>query len=96
MLKDVEADLVDLDSMVPVSEARKKLGAERCLAGNIDPVRAVRNGTPQSIEKGLEECFRDAGSAAYAVAGGCEIPRDTPAENLRAMGRFAQAHRPMK
>ncbi len=90
MLKDVEADLVDLDSMVSVSAAREALGPSRCLAGNLNPVSAVRNGTPRSILEGLAECFLDAGSAAYAVAGGCEIPRDTPAENLRAMAEFAR------
>jgi len=96
MLREVEADLVDLDSMVSIKEAREKLGPDRCLAGNLNPVTAVRNGTPKSIDRGLQECFADAGSAAYAVAAGCEIPRDTPAENLRAMGRFAQSHRPSR
>ncbi len=93
MLAEVDADLVDLDSMVPVAEARSKLGARRCLAGNLNPVEAVRNGSPASVEKGLQACFDAAGRSAYVVAAGCEIPRDTPAENLRALGRFARAHR---
>jgi MtaA/CmuA family methyltransferase len=93
MLADVEADMVDLDSMVSVRAARNALGPGRCLAGNINPVADLRNGTPKSVETGLAACFRDAGSAAYAVAAGCEVPRDTPAENLLAMARFAQAHR---
>lgn len=93
MLADVEADLVDLDSMVSVQAARGALGPKRCLAGNINPVADLRNGTPASVEKGLGTCLRDAGGTAYAVAAGCEVPRDTPAENLRAMARFAQAHR---
>jgi uroporphyrinogen-III decarboxylase len=92
MLRDVEADLVDLDSMVPVAIAREKLGPRRCLAGNINPVADLRNGTPQSVEEALTACLRDAGGSAYAVAAGCEAPRDTPAPNLLAMARFAQAH----
>jgi MtaA/CmuA family methyltransferase len=94
MIADVEADIVDLDSMVSVKEAREKLGPGRCLAGNINPVADLRNGTPLSVATGLEACFRAAGGAWYAVAAGCEVPRDTPAENLLAMARFAQAHRP--
>jgi MtaA/CmuA family methyltransferase len=94
MLRDVEADLVDLDSMVPVAEAREKLGPGRCLAGNINPVADLRNGTPESVDRALQQCFRDAGESSYAVAAGCEVPRDTPAANLRAMARFAQAHHP--
>ena len=93
MLAEVEADMVDLDSMVSVRAARDALGPRRCLAGNINPVADLRNGTPKSVETGLDACFRDAGSAAYAVAAGCEVPRDTPAENLLEMARFAQAHR---
>ena len=94
MLAEVEADLVDLDSMVSVRAARDALGPVRCLAGNINPVADLRNGTPQSVAKALNACFRDAGGAAYAVAAGCEVPRDTPAQNLLEMARFAQAHRP--
>ena len=93
MLAGVEADLVDLDSMVSLKSAREKMGPVRCLAGNINPVAELRNGTPQSVEAALDACFRDAGEAAYAVAAGCEAPRDTPAPNLIAMARFAQGHR---
>jgi uroporphyrinogen-III decarboxylase len=93
MLSEVEADLVDLDSMVSVKEAREKLGPGRFLAGNINPVVALRNGTPQVVENALGSCFREAGESAYAVAAGCEVPRDTPTPNLLAMARFANAHR---
>jgi MtaA/CmuA family methyltransferase len=94
MLADVDADLVDLDSMVSVKEAREKLGPGRCLAGNINPVADLLHGTPQGVEQGLAACFAEAGGSAYAVAAGCEVPRDTPAPNLLAMSRFAQGHRP--
>jgi MtaA/CmuA family methyltransferase len=93
MLAEVEADLVDLDSMVSVREARNKLGPGRCLAGNINPVSDLLYGSPDSIAKRLEFCFRDAGQTAYAVAAGCEVPRNTPSQNLLAMARFAQTHR---
>jgi uroporphyrinogen-III decarboxylase len=63
------------------------------LAGNIDPVRVLRDGTPEDIRAGLEQCRRAAGGA-YMVAAGCEIPRGTPEENLRAMTAFAREHRP--
>ena len=92
MLGEVGADLVDLDSMVSVKAAREALGPRCCLAGNINPVADLRNGTPAQVETGLAACLRDAGGALYAVAAGCEVPRDTPAPNLLAMARFAQAH----
>jgi len=92
MLAEVGADMVDLDSMVTVKDARKALGPAKCIAGNINPVADVRNGTPQLVTERLSACFKDAGETAYAVAAGCEIPRGTPPENLMALGRFAARH----
>jgi MtaA/CmuA family methyltransferase len=94
MLAEVKADIVDLDSMVSVAEARAKLGPERCLAGNINPVAVLRNGDPALVAARLQECFTDADSRFYAVAAGCEVPRDTPESNLHAMARFAKGHVP--
>jgi MtaA/CmuA family methyltransferase len=94
MLSEVKADIVDLDSMVSVKEAREKLGPERCLAGNINPVAVLRDGNPALVTTRLEACFADAGRHAYAVAAGCEVPRDTPEANLHALARFAKGHVP--
>jgi hypothetical protein len=51
------------------------------------------NGTPDDIVAALAACHRDAG-ARYIVGPGCEVPRDTPHENLRALCEFARHHRP--
>ncbi|MDR0336817.1 MAG: hypothetical protein LBI18_06985 [Planctomycetaceae bacterium] len=37
----------------------------------------------------MAECFRQAGKN-YIVGAGCEVPRDTPHENLQAMHDFAR------
>ena len=92
LLSDVKADILDLDSMVSVGAARQALGPERCLAGNINPVSVLRDGTPAIVAARLEECFSEAGRGWYAVAAGCEVPRDTPAANLHSLARFAAAH----
>jgi uroporphyrinogen-III decarboxylase len=89
-----EPDLVDLDSMVPVAAARAALGPAVCLAGNINPVADLRNASPGRVFELLGACFRDAGSSAFMVAAGCEVPRDTPAECLRAVIDFARSHAP--
>jgi MtaA/CmuA family methyltransferase len=83
------ADMIDLDSMAPLAEARAEMGPGQVLSGNLDPVRVMRDGTPESIESALAECHRQAGSR-YIVAAGCEVPVGTPEANLRAMARFAQ------
>ena len=86
-------DMVDIDSAVPLSAAREKMGPAQVLAGNLDPVRDLQNGTPESIQAALSECHRQAG-ARYIVAAGCEVPRDTPPANIRAMAEYACSHQP--
>jgi len=83
------ADMIDLDFLVSLEDARQVLGSEQVLAGNLDPVRAVRDGTPASIRAALAECHRQAGPR-YVVAAGCELPRDTPHANVLAMTEFAR------
>jgi MtaA/CmuA family methyltransferase len=85
------ADIVDLDFPAPIREARAAMGPRQVLLGNIDPVRVLRDGTPQSIAAALGECHREAGGR-YIVGAGCEVPRGTPAENVMAMARYALEH----
>jgi MtaA/CmuA family methyltransferase len=87
-------DIVDLDSLVPMGEAREKMGPDQVLLGNLDPVRDLWNGTPESVYRAVAECHRQAGGR-YVVAAGCEVPRDTPAANVRAMIRYARKHQPV-
>jgi MtaA/CmuA family methyltransferase len=82
-------DIVDLDFMVPIAEAREKMGPNQVLLGNLDPVRAVREGTPESIAAALAECHNQAGPR-YIVGAGCEVPRGTPPANLHAFAEYAR------
>lgn len=84
-------EIVDLDFMVPLAEGREKMGPNQVLLGNLDPVRAVRDGTPESIAAALAECHRQAG-LRYIVGAGCEVPRDTPPANVHAFAAYARAH----
>jgi len=81
-------EIVDLDFMVPVAEARKAMGTEQVLLGNIDPVHCLREGTPESVRAAVAQCHREAG-ARYIVGAGCEVVRDTPEANLAAMRDYA-------
>lgn len=83
------ADFVDVDSMVSLEKCRGEMGPDQVLAGNLDPVKTLRGGDPETIYQAVAECHRQAGSH-YIVAAGCEIPRDTPHENIDAMLRYAR------
>jgi MtaA/CmuA family methyltransferase len=82
-------DIVDLDWMVSLADARVAMGPDQVLLGNIDPVAVLRFGTPEGVLGALEQCYRDAGGR-YIVGAGCEVPRGTPHENVRAMRDFAR------
>jgi len=82
-------EIVDLDSMVPIPEARSAMRPRQVLLGNLNPVALLRNGTPAAIHSAIAQCHREAGPA-FIVGAGCEIPFDTPPENLRALCEYAR------
>jgi MtaA/CmuA family methyltransferase len=77
-------EIVDIDSKVSLAAARKAMGPGQVLSGNLDTVNTLRNGTPAAVAAAVAQCHADAGPR-YIIAAGCEVPRDTPAENVRAM-----------
>jgi MtaA/CmuA family methyltransferase len=86
-------EIVDLDFMVPLAEGREKMGALQVLLGNIDPVRVLRDGSPDSVRAAISECHRQA-APRYIVGAGCEVTRDTSPENVRALAEYAHSHEP--
>ena len=86
-------EIVDLDSLAPLSEARQKMGAGQVLLGNLNPVTVLRNGEASGVTAAVAECHRQAGPR-FVVGAGCEVPRDTPPANLRALCDYAHTHRP--
>ncbi len=89
----LQPDIIDVDSMVSIETARKIMPGSMVILGNIDPVRTLRDGTPQSVYSAIGHCHLQAGPY-YIVGAGCEIPRDTSHENVRALTRYAREHKP--
>lgn len=85
-------EIVDLDFMVSMAKAREAMGPNQVLLGNIDPVKVLRNGQRASITAAIAQCHQEAGPR-YVVGAGCEVPRDTPAENVLALRDYARSHR---
>lgn len=77
-------DILDLDHMVDLRTARSQMGPDCALAGNLDPVAAVCNSTPDAIRPAVAACQAAAG-APYCVAAGCELPVNTPPVNVAAL-----------
>jgi MtaA/CmuA family methyltransferase len=85
-------DIIDLDSMVPLADARVNM-PEEVLLGNVATVDVLRNGSVQDVIDTVSKCSQDAGEL-YIVGAGCEVPRDTPEENMFALLEFARSHKP--
>ncbi len=85
-------EIVDLDYPSSMELARQQMPPTQLLTCNIDPVRDLRNGTPQSIHDAIATRHQQVGSY-FIVGAGCEVPRDTKLENVRAMADYALTHR---
>ncbi len=86
-------EIVDLDSLAPLDEARQKMGPGQVLLGNLNPVTVLRDGNPQVVTAATAACHTQAG-ARFIVGAGCEVPRDTPEANLKALCEYAHQHVP--
>ena len=65
------------------------MGPDQVLLGNIDPVKVLKEGTAADVIEGLSRCYEAAGPR-YIAGAGCEVPPDTPPENVKAMAEFAR------
>jgi MtaA/CmuA family methyltransferase len=85
-------EIVDLDYPVDMRRGRERMPAQ-LLLGNLEPAGVLRKGTPDQVTAALAACYAAAGPR-YIVGAGCELTRDTPEVNVRAMRRFAEDTRP--
>lgn len=83
-IADLGVDVLDVDSMVDLKRVRDTVGKKVAIAGNLDPVQLLKNGTPDDIRQAVVSAYDIVGNP-YLVNAGCEIPAGTPAENLRAL-----------
>ena len=88
---ELNVDMIDIDYGNSMAAVRAALGPEgAALAGNLDPVREVKDSRPSAIRALVEKC-RQESQPRYIVGAGCEIPRGTPRENLLAMLESAES-----
>ncbi|HHU63579.1 MAG TPA: uroporphyrinogen decarboxylase [Clostridiales bacterium] len=78
------ADIIDIDWMVDFETACRKFRGYCSACGNFDPVAVVLQGHPQSIREAVFKCLDVADQTTFIMAG-CEIPKDTPCQNLKAV-----------
>jgi len=85
-------DIVDVDAMVPLEFARQQM-PEQIILGGIATVTVLQYGSPNEVLATVAKCHQAAGER-YIIAGGCEVPRETPPANLIALRDYARSHQP--
>ena len=83
-IADLGVDVLDVDHLVDLRRVRDAVGDTVAIAGNLDPVSLVKNGTPAAIREAVRHACGEVGSP-FLVNAGCEIPSGTPAGNLMAL-----------
>ena len=75
-------DIMDVDWMVDLKTAKEAAaGTSVVICGNYDPVAVLLQGTPETVRDSVLACA-DLFEDRYVSSAGCEVPMDTPCENL--------------
>ncbi len=77
------ADVIDVDWMVPLTDARRAVGPDVTLCGNFDPSAVLLQGSVEDVAAAARQCIADDGDR-FILMPGCEVPPGTPEANLRA------------
>ncbi|MFO7918117.1 MAG: uroporphyrinogen decarboxylase family protein [Anaerolineae bacterium] len=89
---------LSLGPMVDFAETIKEIPEEAVLLGNLDPVRVLNGRTPSGVYRATPELMETmAPHDNFILSTGCDLPMDTPLENIHAMmdaarGRSLAAH----
>ena len=79
------ADMVDCDFMVDMERAADILRPGTSICGNFNPVEIMLQGTAEMVKEETRRCMYLGRRNNNFVAPGCEVPKDTPQENMLAL-----------
>lgn len=79
------ADIVDVDFMVDMKKAVEIMPETTRVCGNMHPVDIIYNGTSQMVKDDVKRCMDILRPYHGIIAPGCEIPKDTTEENVKAI-----------
>jgi MtaA/CmuA family methyltransferase len=93
LMAELPVDIYELDFPTNLPEARKTLGPQRVILGNVSTITDLLEGTPQRVYEAARVCHATCGRF-HVVGSGCEVSPITPPENLRALLAYAREHKP--
>ncbi|MDD5697640.1 MAG: uroporphyrinogen decarboxylase family protein [Victivallaceae bacterium] len=85
------AAALSLDMAVDLPAVMPRLPKEICVMGNIDPANLMRRGTPEAVGSAVRELKRKMLKFDnFILSTGCNLPPDTPLENITAFVKAAK------
>ena len=82
---EIQVQGLSLDSMVNFPQAALKIPSDMLLIGNVDPVSVMVNETPEGVGRAVRKLLDDmAPYDNFVLSTGCDLPQETPLENLDA------------
>ena len=90
LMKEIGVSAISIGPGLDISKARRALGPEVCILGNLDPIEVLMKGTPQEVAEETRRIIREVGGPAYMFNTGECVPRETPVENMDAMMQTAR------
>lgn len=84
------AACISVDHKTDIGKAKEVLCGTMCLAGNVDPVRVLLQGSVREVEETCKSVLETAGKeGGFILMPGCDIPPTVPEENLIAFMKTA-------
>jgi uroporphyrinogen decarboxylase len=92
-MQETGADVIGLDWRIPLDEGWAKLGNQKAVQGNLDPVLLFA-GWPELKSRAKDILSRAAGRPGHIFNLGHGILPETPVENVKALAKFVQEYSP--
>lgn len=78
-------DILHVDK-IDLTWLKKEFGDKVCINGNARTTTTLMLGSPDEVKKEAIECIKKAAmKGGFMLGADCVVPRDTPAENVRAL-----------
>jgi len=84
LMSESGADIIDIDHLVDLKESMDKIGEKSLVCGNFDPVSVLLEGDVCTVKEHVKKCL-EIGRNNIMISAGCEVPKFTPYENLKAV-----------
>lgn len=88
----IHADVLEVDSLLNLEEAKKNISEKIILMGNIDPNGILYLGNSQQIEDAVKDSIEKTRGKGHIISSGCAVGGNTSPDNMRAFIKAARTY----